>query len=78
MSLLIHIECLNVIFKHTVINKGAAASIMSLACWKGLGSPKLSKSATMFIAFDGRSFWLHDILPSLKVYLGGKIVAIEV
>ena len=60
-----------------MIDKGTAASLMSLACWKGLGSPELSKSSTMLTAFDGRSFQLHDILPSLKVRLGGKTVAIE-
>ena len=62
----------------TVIDEGAAASVMSLSCWKGLGSPKLSQSANMLTAFDGRSFRLHIILPSLKVHLGGKTVAIEV
>ena len=29
-------------------------------------------------SFDGRSFWPHGIIPSLKVRLGGKIVTIEV
>ena len=51
---------------------------MSLACCKDLGFPKLSKSATMLTVFDGISFRLHNILPSLKVRLGGKTVAIEV
>ena len=78
MSLLIHIECLNMTIKRTVIDEGVAASMMSLSCWKGLGSPDLSKSATMLTAFDGRSFRPHDILPSLKVRLGGKTIAIEV
>ena len=32
----------------------------------------------MLTAFDGRSFRPHDILPSLKVHLGGKTIAIEV
>ena len=64
--------------KRIVIDEGAAASVMSLACWKGLGSPELSKSATMLTTFDGRSFQLHIILPSLKVCLGGKTIVIEV
>ena len=63
--------------KRTVIDKGIAASVMSLACWKGLGSPELSKSATMLIVFDGISFRPHGILPSLKVYLGWNTMAIE-
>ena len=78
VSLLIHVECLNMIVKCTVIDKGTTASMMSLSCWKGLGSLKLSQSITMLTAFDGRSFWLHGILPSLKVQLGGKTVTIEV
>ena len=78
VSLLIHVECLNMTIKCTVIDEGAAASVMSLVCWKGLGSPELSKSGTMLTAFDGRSFQLHGILPSLEVQLGGKTVAIEV
>ena len=32
----------------------------------------------MLTAFDGRSFSPHDIIPSLKVCLGGKTIAIEV
>ena len=78
MFLLVHVECLGITVKRSVIDKGAAASVMSLAYWKGLGSPELSKSATMLTAFDGRSFRMHGILPSLKVRLGGKTVAIEV
>ena len=78
VSLLIHVECLNMTIKRIVIDQGTTASVMSLSCWKGLGSPKLSKSATMLTTFDGRSFRPHDILPSLKVHLGGKTIAIEV
>ena len=64
--------------KCIVIDEGTATSVMSLACWKGLGSPELSKSTTMLTTFDGRSFWPHGILPSLKFHLGGKTIAIEV
>ena len=78
VSLLVHVEFLNMIVKRTVIDEGAVASVMSLSCSKGLGSPELSKSMTMLTTFDGRSFRPHGILPSLKVHLGGKTVAIEV
>ena len=78
MSLLINVECLNMTVKHTVIDEGVAASVMYLACWKGLGSPKLPKSTTMLTDFDGRSFRLHGILPFVKVRLGGNTIAIEV
>ena len=56
VSLLIHIECLNMIVKRTVIDEGTATSVISLSCWKGLGSPKLSKFATMLTTFDGGLF----------------------
>ena len=56
VSLLIHVECLNMTIKHTMIDEGVADSVMSLSCWKGLGSPELSKFATMLTAFDGRLF----------------------
>ena len=56
VSLLIHVECLNMIIKHTVIDEGVAASVMSLSCWKGLGSLALSRSGAMLTSFDGRSF----------------------
>ena len=42
VSLLIHVECLNMTVKCTIINEGAASSVMSLSCWKGLGSLELS------------------------------------
>ena len=64
--------------KCTVIDEGTATSMMSFSCWKGLVSPELSQSATMLIAFDGRYFQPHGILPSLKVQLGGKTITIEV
>ena len=78
MFLLIHVECLNMTVKHTVIDEGVVASVMSFSSWKGLGSPELSHYAIMLTTFDGRSFWLHGILPSLQIQLGGKTVAIEV
>ena len=78
VSLLIHVECLNMTVKHTVIDEGVVASVMYLSCLKGLGSPELSQSATILTDFDGRYFRLHEILPSLKVQLGGKTVVIEV
>ena len=73
----IHVECLNMTVKRTMIDEGAAAFVMSLSCSKGLGSPDLSKSVTMLTVFDGRLFRPHEILPSLKVHLGGKTIVIE-
>ena len=62
----------------TIIDEGATAFLMSLSCWKGLGSPTLSQCANMLTDFYGRSFCPHGIFPSLVVQLGGKTIAIEV
>ena len=78
VSLLIHVKCLNNTIMRTVIDEGVATSVMSLTCWKGLGSPTLSQSANMLMAFDGRSFRPHGILPSLEIQLGGKTIVIKV
>ena len=78
VSLLVHVEYLNNTIKRTVIDEGATTSVMSLAHWKGLGSPMLSKSGTMLTSFDGRYFQLHGILPSLEVQLGGNTIVIKV
>ena len=43
LSLHIHIECLNSTIMCIVIDEGTIASVMYLACWKGLGSPMLSR-----------------------------------
>ena len=64
-------------FKCTVIDEGAATSMMSLSCWKGLGSIDLSQSATMLTNSNGTSFRPYGILPSLKVQFRGQTVMIE-
>jgi hypothetical protein len=51
--------------------------MMSLTCWKSIGSPTLSQSLTMLTAFDGCSFHPHDILPTFLVELGGKTVEVD-
>ena len=61
-----------------MIDEGVAASMMSLSCWNGLGSPALSKLGNMLTMLDGRSFRPHEIIHSLKVQLRGKTFAIEV
>jgi hypothetical protein len=62
----------------TILDEGTSTCVMSLACWKGLKSPALNKSATMLRAFDGRGFHPHGLLQSLAVQLGGKTVTVDV
>ena len=61
-----------------VVDEGASTCVMSLLCWKALGSPELVPSNTLLTALDGRSFHLHGILPAFEIKLAGKVVSVEV
>ena len=62
----------------TVLDKGASTSVLSLSCWKAIGSLELVTSPTTLKSFDGRGFQSHGLIPSLSVELGGKVVSIQV
>lgn len=62
----------------TVIDEGASMCIMSLNCWKNLGSPTLNQSPTILKAFDGRGFHPYGILQDLLIEVEGKIVNLDV
>lgn len=55
-----------------VVDEGASTCIISITCWKHLGSPILIPSPTMLQDFDGHTFWPHRIIPSFSIELGGK------
>jgi hypothetical protein len=38
----IHVECMNITIKCIVIDEGDSTSVMSLSCWKAIGSPQIS------------------------------------
>ena len=61
-----------------VLDEGALTSVLSLTCWKALGSPKLVTSPTTLKAFDGRGFQPHGLISALVVKLGGKTFSIQV
>ena len=61
----VHVECLNNIIKRTIVDEGVATSMMSISCWQGIGSPTLYISMTTLTSFNGCSFRLHGIIPSL-------------
>ena len=52
-----------------VFDEGASTCVMSLECWKALGSPELVPSTTLLNAFDGRYFRPHGILPAFEIKL---------
>ena len=65
-------------FFRTILDEGASTSVLSLSCWKSLGSPDLVTSPTTLKAFDGRDFQPHDLISTLTVELGGKTISIQV
>ena len=62
----------------TVVDEGASTSIMSIACWRAIGSLELTKSPTTLKSFDGWGFHPHGLLLALLVKLGGKTVSFQV
>jgi hypothetical protein len=62
----------------TVIDEGASTFVMSLTCWKAIGSPSLTESQNTLKAFNGSGFKPYGVLPLLPITLEGKIVQVEV
>jgi hypothetical protein len=63
---------------HTILDEGASTCVMSLACWRSVGSPTLNQSPTTLKEFDGCGFKPYGILSSLTVEVGGKTAYVEV
>ena len=78
LAFLIQVKALNKTVHRTIIDEGASTCIMSMSCWKTLGSPTLSRSSTTLKAFDGRTYTPYGILSNLQVELGGKTVEVDV
>ena len=62
----------------TILDEGASTSVLSIAYWRAIGSPKLTNYPTTLKYFDGRGFQPHGLLPGLLVELGGKTISIQV
>eukprot|EP00253_Pinus_taeda_P003385 PITA_03385 len=62
----------------TVIDEGASTCIMSIQCWRSLGSPSLNQSPTILKAFDGHGFHPFGILQDLPIEVEGKIISLDV
>lgn len=62
----------------TIINQGPSTCIMSVTCWKAIGSLTLSQSSYTLETFDGRDSHPFGILLCLPITLEGKTVEVEV
>jgi hypothetical protein len=78
MAFKIHVDYSKYTIKCIVIDESNAMCVMSLTCWKAIGSPTLSQYLTMLTAFDGHYFGPHGTLPTFLVQLGGKTVEVDV
>jgi hypothetical protein len=56
MAFQIYVNYSNYTINHIVIDEGATTCVMSLTCWKAIGSSTLSQSLTMLTEFDGHYF----------------------
>lgn len=61
----------------TIIDEGASTCVMSVSCWKGIGSLASIPLATILTVFDGHSHRLHGIVLDFPIYVGGKNINIE-
>jgi hypothetical protein len=41
------------VIRRTIVDEGASTCVMSLSCWKAIGSPELTPSLTLLTMFDG-------------------------
>jgi hypothetical protein len=62
----------------TVIDEGASTCVMSLNCWKAIGSPSINQSPNTLKSFDGRGFKPFGVLNALPIELEGKTIIVEV
>eukprot|EP00253_Pinus_taeda_P003762 PITA_03762 len=62
----------------TVIDEGASTCIMSIQCWRSLGSPSLNQPPTILKAFYGHGFRPFGILQDLPIEVDGKTVSLDV
>ena len=67
LAFLIQVKALNKLIYQTIVDEGASTCIMSMNCWKTLGSLSLSQSPTTLKAFDGRTYTPCGILSNLQI-----------
>ena len=62
----------------TIVDEGASTCIMSISCWRSLGSTSLMTSFTILKAFCGHTFHPHGIISTFSIDLEGRTIYIEV
>jgi len=72
------VKALNKIVHRIIIDEGASTCIISMSCWKTLGSPTLSRSSTTLNPFDRQKYTPYGILSNLQVELEENTVETDV
>jgi hypothetical protein len=60
----------------TVIDEGASTCVMSVTCWKAIGSTTLTESHNTLKDFNGAGFKPYSVLLSFSITLEGKLVKV--
>ena len=63
---------------HTILDKGAPTLVLSMSCWRAIGSLEVNQSPTTFKAFDERGLYPYGLLPTLYIEIRGKTISIQV
>ena len=57
----------------TILDEGYSTFVMSLSCWRAIGSLEINRSPTTLKAFDGCGFQPYGLLPAIHVRTGGQV-----
>ena len=63
---------------HIVLDEGASTLVLSMSCWRAIGSHELNKSPQPLKSFNERGFQPHAILLPLSIELEGRTISIQV
>ena len=66
------------IIYRTILDESASTSVMSLSCWRAIGSPYINCSPTTLKAFNGHGLQPYGLISSLQVELEGKYFSIHI
>lgn len=61
----------------TVVDEGASTCVMSMTCWKFIGSPKVLPSPTLLTTFNFHSNRHNGIIHAFPICVGGNVVNVE-
>jgi hypothetical protein len=61
-----------------MVDEGASTCIMTITCWKSIGSHALIESHNTLKSFNGKGFKPYGVLLALSIVLEGKVVIVEV